>query len=307
MDVKEVKRQIKSGQLDRFYVFTGEEVEAQRIYINKIAEVTGRTVQRLDTVSDVVKFKGGLLSTPRLFVVLNDMDFIKAEKAWQNLEDVLKDKMLILQLSEVDKRKKFYKYFEQRIVTFNYIDADILYKYVQQKCRLSGDNSDELIRLCECNYGRLLLEMDKINQYSESTGKSVDESFEDLVADRAIYRPPEDAIFDFVDAVLQARPKKAYQLLEDCKAIGEPSLRLISVLYSNTKRVLQVQTCSSSDICKSTGLSAWDVKCARRNLGFWDGADLVSFLKVLQKVEKRIKTGEIEEGVAVEFALAHIF
>ena len=307
MEINAVKKQIQSRNLDKFYVFTGEEIEAQRIYINKIAEVTERTVERADGVAIVLHRRASLVSRPTLYVVRDDKDFMQTEKAWAEIDDLLGDKMLILQITSLDKRTKFYNAFKDKIVTFNYMDADILYKYVQKEVKLSDENTETLIAMCERDYGRILLETAKVREYAQIENVAEDTAFETLVADGTIYRPPMDAIFDFTDAVLQAKPNKAYELLEDCKTIGEPSLRLISVLYTNMKRVMQVQTCNSKDISKSTGLSQWDIKCARKNLNFWDSADLVYFLKVLQKVEKGIKTGEIEENIAVEYALSHIF
>ena len=306
MEIRAVKKQIQNKSLDKFYIFTGDEVEAQRIYIDKIAEVTERDVVCVDTIADAVKFKTGVLKIPRLFVVRDDKDFI-SKGAETDINELLGDKMLILQLTAVDKRTKFYKQFEERIVTFNYMSVDVLYKYVQRACKLSDSNTEQLINICGNDYSRILLEVDKVNSYAVAESVSVDTAFERLTADGTIYRAPEDAIFDFVDAVLQAKPNIAYRLLEDCRAFEEPSLKLISVLYSNMKRVLQVQTCSSKNVTEVTGLTAWDVKCVQKNLNCWDSRDLVYFLKRLQSIEKAIKTGEIDDAVAIDYALSQIF
>ena len=307
MEIRAVKKQIQTRQLGKFYLFTGEEIEAQRLYIEKIAEVTEREVVRAESVAEVLKFKQGILKVPRLFVVWDDKDFMKAENAWDNLPELLGDKMLIFQITNLDKRTKFYKHFEEQIVTFNYMSVDVLYKYVQRECSLSDTNTEKLINLCKCDYSRILLEIDKINRYAEVTEQTADKSFELLVADGTIYKAPEDAIFDFVDAVLQAKPNLAYRLLEDCRAFEESSVKLISVLYSNMKRVLQVQSCDSKDISQSTGLSAWDIKCTQKNLNYWSSGDLVYFLKVLQRAEKAIKTGQLEESIAIDYVLTRIF
>ena len=322
MEVITVKRQIKDGQLCPFYIFTGEEIEAQRRYIEKIADVTNRTVTRVDTVADVLRYKQGLIKVPRLFVVMDDKDFMTAEKAWDSIEDLLKDKMLILQISVLDKRLKFSKHFADKIVTFHYMTNDVLYKYVQKECKLSDKNTETLIQICGNDYSRILLEIDKIKQYENgqravdsdivnepltTSKRAVDQIFEKLVYDGTIYRQPEDAIFKFVDAVLKASPERAYRLLEDCKAIDESSLAILTVLYNNFKRVLQVQSCTSSDICKSTGLTSKEVAIARKNTGYYNTADIVDFLRFIQAVERGIKTGEVGETEAVEYALTHIF
>ena len=338
MEVRELKKAIKDGQLRPFYVFTGEEIEAQRIYIDKIAEVTGRIVTRLDTVADVLKYRVGIVKQPRLFVVMDDKDFMTAEKAWDSIEELLKDKMLILQITSLDKRLKFAKRFAEATATFNFMSDDVLYKYVQKKCALGTTASEDLISICGNDYGRILLEIDKIQQCLDSqravdytsqraidrqaevnepltsrvnepltSQQTVDQIFYQLVSEGVIYRQPQDAIFALVDAIIKADPKRAYRLLEDCKAIEESPLAILTVLYNNFKRVLQVQTCNSSDICKATGLNARDVAITKKLTGYWDSRDIVYFLRKIQSIERAIKTGEIEDCVAVEYALSCIF
>ena len=306
MEVTTVKKHIQAHKLDPFYVFTGDELEAQRIYVNKMSEVTGKPIKRIDQVSDAFKRRGSILKVSYLFVCRDDMDFWKSATDFAALQDLLGDNVLVLQMSTIDKRSKSYKSYTSQIVEFNYMDADVLYKYTQKECSLSDKNTYELINMCECDYGRILLETDKIRQVSKALGISSDEAFFKLLEERAISRPPKDAIFDFVDAMLRADIDRAFELLEECKGIGEPPLRILSVLYTNFRRVLLVQVCESTDICGTTGLSAWDVKLAKKNCGFWASEDLVFFLKTLQSLEQGVKTGEVEEGIALDLLMVSI-
>lgn len=306
MEVTAVKKQIQAKKLDPFYVFTGDELEAQRIYVNKIAEVTNKSIKRIDQVSDAFKRRASILKASYLFVCRDDMDFWKAATPLEDLTELLGDNILILQMTTVDKRSKSYKSYTNQLVVFDYMDDDVLYKYTRKACPLSDDNVFTLIDMCERDYGRILLEADKIGQLSKALKISADAAFSKMLAEKAISRPPKDAIFDFVDAMLRADISNAFELLEECKAIGEPPLRIISVLYSNFKRVLQVQVCEDKDICGTTGLSAWDVKLAKKTVGCWASEDLVFFLKTLQGIEQGIKTGEVEEGIALDFLLTSI-
>lgn len=323
MNVNEVKRQIHDRKLDNFYVFTGDEIEAQRIYINKIAEVTGKSVKRVEQVSDAFNRRASILKVSNVFVCRDDMEFWRSATSFENITELLGENILIIQMTDIDKRSKSSKLYEGRIVTFNYMDADVLYTHVRAICDLSDDNTYSLIEMCENDYSRILLECDKIKQYQTwletegYEGTSADEYlklpasdsdsvFERLVEDGAIVRPPKDAIFEFVDAMLRADISNAFRLLQECKDIGEPPLRVISVLYSNFKRVLQVQVCEDADVCKTTGLSAWDVKLAKKHVGCWSGKDLVFFLRTLQSIEKALKLGELEEDCALDFLMATI-
>ena len=134
-----------------------------------------------------------------------------------------------------------------------------------------------------------------------------DDAFKYLVETGAIYTPPRDAIFDFVKAVLQNKPKLAYELLQDCKDIGESTLNLISALYTNTKWTYQVQNCVSKDIAKSTGLSYFQIKNAKECLNRFNNDDLEYLMRLCQNVEMRIKQGTIEEQIAVDYILAKFY
>lgn len=306
MEVTAVKKQIQAKRLDNFFVFTGEEIEAQRIYVNKIAEVTGKPVKRIETVKEAFNRRASLLKVSYCFVCRDDAEFWKTATPFETVLELLGDNILILQMTDIDKRSKSYKSYSEHIVDFKYMDADTLYKYVQRVCSLSDDNTYELIDICGQDYSKLLLETDKINRYARAQACTPDEAYITLLQDGAINRPPKDAIFDFTDAFLRADIKRAFRLLEDCRAIGEPALRIITVLYSNLKRVLQVQVCEGGDICKVTGLTPWDVKLAKQTLNCWQSEDLVYFLKTLQRLEKSIKTGEVEEGTALDLMMVSL-
>ena len=311
MEVGAVKKQIKNKTLEQFYIFTGEEVEAQRIYINKMAEVTNRTVQRIESVSEIYNKQKSLFSKPKCYVCRDDKEFLKTEKAWDSIESVLGDNMLILLITEVDKRMRFYKRFSDKIVEFKYMSEETLKKYILRQIDLSDYWCNMLIDVCECDYSRILLEISKLKAYMGAMKPSnpigADKAMSDLLQQGAIHIPPQDAIFDFVDAVLMNKPQRAFELLEDCKSIGEPALRLVMVLYTNAKKTLQVQACESKDISKSTGLSAWDIKCVQNKVNRWKNGDLVYMMRLFREVEKGIKTGMIDEDDAMDYIMVNIF
>ena len=306
MNITDVKKQIKEKSLSSFYIFTGEEIEVQRIYINKIAEVSNMSVVRANSISDIwnIMTRPTLIDEKHVYVVRDDKDFNSNATLQKQLqEDVLNGNILIILLTKVDKRTLLYKTFKDTIITFEYLSTDILIKHVQSNIALNKSNSKRLIELCANDYSRILLEIDKITRYDT---KNVDKAFEELVEQGTIYTPPKDAIFDFVDAVLRRQVSRAYNLLEQCYAVGESNMALLSVLYSNAKQMLQVQSCESRDIVKSTGLTAWQVKCAKERIGKYRIGELVYMLKLIQKIQKGIVTGQIDEYMSVEYLLVNV-
>ena len=134
-----------------------------------------------------------------------------------------------------------------------------------------------------------------------------DKAFEELIQSGSIYVPPRDAVFDFVKAVLQNKPKLAYELLQECKQIGEATLIIISNLYNLTRWVYQVQNCKSDNIEKSTGLTYWQIKNAKECGKHFSNDDLEYLMRLCQNVEIRLKQGRIAEEIAVDYILAKFY
>ena len=314
MEAITVKQHIKNKQFNKFYIFSGPEIQIQNIYINKIAQSAGLTISRIDTVLDIYK-KGrssSLVKANYCFVVRDDMEFMKNDKAWSSIINMLGDNMLILLITQVNKREKFYKHYKDDIVMFDYLDIPVLKKYVQKEIPLSENNAEKLVKLCEQDYSRILLEIDKIKswreEYIKGTRESIDYNgaFLRLVSSGDIYQQPKDAIFEFVDAVLQRKPRLSFTLLEDCKGVNEASLVMQSVMYTQFKHLLQYQSCTSEDVSKSTGLSGWDIKLVKDKKGIYSTGELVYIMKRLRNIEKDIKIGQMEDSICIDYALVNI-
>lgn len=308
MEIAKIKSQIKSGQFDKWYIFAGEEGAIAKTYINMIAEKGGYRVQYADSYMDVRAklIQKALLSAPTLYVVFDDKEFLKDEKQWASVKG-LKDDLLIFQYSSVDKRLKFWKNFKDRAVFFEHLDAHILKKHIQKRLNLNDANCEKLIEVCENDYGRIMLEVDKIDKYATAYPEEFDDCphdvyFDALLKEGTIFQPPKDAIFDFVAAVLDRTPKKALSLLNECREIGEPNMRLLTVLYTNMTQLLQVQDCGS-DTSKSTGLTGWQIKNVKPYVGRYANEELVDALMRLRRLEKGIKVGEVDEAVTVDYFL----
>lgn len=318
MNINDVKRQIKDKSLSSYYVFTGEEIEVQRIYINKIAEVANLSVVRADTVSSIwdIITRPTLFDEKHVYVVRDDKDFLSNEKLQKRLdEDIFNGNILIMLLTNVDKRTKFYKSYSERIIVFERLSSEVLKKYVKQAITLNNANCERFIAICENDYSRILLEIDKIKHFIEAykngntcnlSDCSPDTVFNCLVSNGVIYTPPNDAIFDLVDAILLRQPKRVYNLLQQCYAVGEANMVILTVLYNNAKQVLQVQSCDSKDIAKSTGLNGWQIKCAKERAGHYRIGELVNILRLIQKIQKGIVTGQMEDSISVEYLLVNI-
>lgn len=303
MTVAEVKQQIKSGKLLDFYVFTGDEWAVQDIYIKQIAKVKRCDIKRINAFADIYQTlkARSFVQNSAVYVLRDDRDILTVDKVQNALKaGILGDNTLILLLTNPDKRTKFYKAFKDRFVEFEPLAEPVLIKYIQREIDLSEQECKKLIELCESNYGRILLEIDKL--------KRLGGSFAEAVKDGVIYRPPKDAIFDFVDAVMKGYPDLSFELYEDCKAVGESSLVILSVLYNNIKQTLQVQSYDGNDVAKATGLQPWLInKIKKEYADVYTDAELVGAMRHIREWERGIKLGYRDEQFAVPIVLEKLF
>lgn len=309
MDVSSLKSHIKLKTVPSFLIFAGEEWKVQEIYINQIAKAMNKEVRRIDSIADIyssLKNKS-FVQKSYVYVVRDDKELMTNEKIQQQINNgLLADNILILILTNIDKRTRFYKAYNAQICVFEKLSNSLLTKYINAEIKLSERNIQQLINICESDYGRILLEIDKIKRYKESYGDDGNHSFEVLLATGAIYQPPYDAIFDLVDAILDRKVNKSFDLLQQAYDIGEATLVMLTVLYNNAKAVLQVQTYQGNNLSKATGLTGFQISNAKKHVGKYSDNALIYIVELVQKIEKGIKTGKMEDEFAMQYLLCHI-
>lgn len=314
MDVATLKAKIKSKQLPSYLIFSGPEWKVQEIYINQISKITGKEIKRVDSITDIYSQlrNKSLMKQLVIYIVRDDKELMTNEKIQQNLSTILADNMLIHVLTSVDKRTKYYKQYKDTIVEFEALNEAILKKYIKKEINLSDKNCSILIEICEHDYGRILLEIDKIYQFSNyymrmpTAPADYNEVFDILLKDGTIYEPPYDAIFDLVDAILDRKVNKAFNLLQQSYAVGEVTMVMLSVLYTNAKAVLQVQTYEGNNLSKATGLTGFQIKNAKAHVNKYSEKELIYIVQLVQKIESGIKTGRMEDEFAMQYLLTHI-
>lgn len=172
MDVTTLKAKIKSKQIPKYLIFAGPEWKVQEIYINQIAKVTGKEIKRVDDISDIYSNlrNRSFVQKSIIYIVRDDKELMNSEKLQQQISsDLLGDNILIHLLTNVDKRTKFYKAYKDVICDFERLSDSMLKKYILKEIKLSESNIQRLIDICEHDFGRILLEIDKIKRYVDAT------------------------------------------------------------------------------------------------------------------------------------------
>ena len=311
MDVTavEVKANIKAKQIKPFYIFAGEEWAVQKIFIDQMSKACGKPIKRIDSITDVYATlrNRSFLNTSYVYVARDDKEFMQNEKLQSNIEQILNDNVFILLCTTLDKRTKFYKTYKDSIVEFEQLKSEILMKYIQKEIPLNTKNCEKLMDICEHDYGRCLLEIDKMRNFLNGQDEYVDYDsiFNYLLKDGTIYKPPKDAIFDFVDAILDD-DTSCFDLHRQCLEVGEATMVMLKVLYDNAKAVLQVQSCESSDISKATGLNGWQIKNAQKHKAVYTNRELINIMNLCFECQRGIVTGQMAEEFAMPYILCEV-
>lgn len=307
MDINTLHSQLRQNQVEHLYMFTGTEIEVQKIYYNQIAKIANLDIVRVDSIADIYgKLRNtSFIQLNHCYLIRDDKEIQTNEQLWVDINKLVGNNIIIFTFTNLDKRTKFYKRWSSSFCDFASLPHNTLVKYISKDIELSDNNMDKLIDICESDYSRILLEIDKIKAYSKALNINTDKSFIGLLHSGAIYQPPKDAIFDLVDAILKHKVNDCFNLLRQCYAVGEATMVMLSVLYNNTKQVLQVQSCKSKDISKVTGLTNWQIKCARDKVGVYSNGDLVYLMTLIQKLETGIKLGTMEDSIAMEYLLTN--
>ena len=312
MDISTLKSHIINKTPDNFYIFAGPEWKIQQIYIDKMASAFNKPYKYIDSISSIYSklSNKSFINQSYLYVVRDDVDIQNNETLQAKLNKMLGDNILVLLLTNPDKRTKFYKKYAEDICTFDYLQEDILHKYIDKDVSLSDKNCQQLMEICEYDYGRCLLEIDKIKQYKTGYGNKDgglfdNDAFNILLKAGTIYTPPKDAIFDFVEAILGCK-NTVFRLYEDCKAVNESAMAIISVLYNNAKAILQVQAYTGKDVAKATGLNNFQIMNAKKLCNIRRNSDLIYIMKLCQECQEGIVTGNMEEEYAIDFILGEV-
>lgn len=311
MELAELRTSIVNKDLKNYYMFVGEEVKIMDTYIQQIVSTFNLEPIRAESLNAVYsKLTSNTFGNKMpCYIISNDDEFIKADKVWERMFDLKMKCVVIMLYYKLDKRTTFYKLHNDNglITEFNVLPSEMLIKYIQKEVDLSQNYCEELIGICKGNLSKILLEVDKIKCLAKAKDVTCNNAYVTLIQEGVIFVPATDLLFPFIDAITLCNPQLSYTIWNKIKKV-ENSMAVLSLLYGNFRNILSVQLAGNvNGICEFTGLTPFQVKLAKEKLGIFSKEELVSIIKTVRKAEKGIKTGLIEEPIAVKYVLTQIF
>lgn len=311
MELVDLMKHISSNNIPHFLILFGEEQTILNIYLTHILEATNTKRISADSVSYVMQNinKKSLDKSIRLYVVQDDMTFLKAEDSWETVRNTSTKDYIILRYHSLDKRSVFVKKNQQNLVEFSRLSKEVLQTYISRDLPdLSEKNSSNLVEYCNYDYGRILMEIDKIKQwqehYTDNEGTpNTDSAFKLLDKQGLFHKEIGDITFELTNAVLGGYPDTAIQKLDEAKRKGEPAMMIASILYIGFRNLLAYQGLGSNkqNATERTGMTKGELYGCTKNVGGYSIAEVKRNMLICQQAESGIKMGTMDEDIALEY------
>lgn len=227
MDIVKFKKQVQQGKLDHFYVFTGDEIALQNIYLNQLSNI-----KRVDTVLEIwskLKSSNKLFKqdAEHVYVVRDDKDFMSKDNILELISNI-KHNTLILQVTKLDKKTKFYKAIKDYVIEFNTMTTKQLLPTIMNLMPVKNSKmTTEFIEACNNDYGTIMSELDKVKYGGV-------EVIEDVIENARNY-----SSFTFIDLLYEhniGTVKYLINLLEN----GESELGILTLIHNRASELLQL-------------------------------------------------------------------
>lgn len=315
MDISVLKQNLLDKKLNHYYIFTGQELALQDIYIDKIKEISGLDVVRAEDLASIftkLTTKTLIKSKPCIYVIRNDEQFFKTtETNWKKFLEApnFRGNILILLYSDVEKTAKFCKFHEEILTRFDFIGPSLLRNRLQATTKMPPQYCEDIVKMCGNDYGRIKNELYKMNTLALANGYSWNTAYLEAKKCNLIHEEIGDIIFEFTGAIESRNIKKAYELWPKMKFTGDGPMRVLSVLYNSFRQIVKVQC--TADIKQRTpeilGMEPGVLYMVTQKCGKYNGFELIHILKTLRYLEKGIKTGQVEEAFAMEYLMGTIW
>lgn len=309
MNLVDLRSKIITNEIPNFLVFTGPETGVMEIYLKQIVQKLGCKVSKVESVESIFKLCSGssLFNLPKLFVVTDDLTFIKEDSGWDKIESILGKNKLILKYHNYDSRLGFWKRFQDSTVIFDFMNNTVLANNLSRQYKLDIQNCSLLASACGNNFVRCQIEMDKVIRYSKIKNLSLDKAFEYCRNNGVLCLDVDYNLEDFVQAYLTRNYKKILILQDILQRSSEPVVKILNLLYNGFKGVLIAQTIhSAKNIQQNTGINYYAYLKAKEVSGYYSNNEVEFILYTLMKLEQGIKTGLIGEELVLDYLVSNL-
>lgn len=323
--MKTLAADIKAKSFKRVYLLYGNEDFLRNSYrrqlISAIAGDDTMNTLFLDGKGVELNKVKDFLDTMPFFadyrlVLLSDTGlFSSSQEGWDKLlADIPETSVLIFSEPNVDKRGKLYKAVTKYgyAASFETPSDGELIRWIAQLFRKEGKSADRYV--CESLLLRVGNDMENLKNEIEKlisyTGERSEITLDDL--DSMCNEQPINQVFAMIDAATEGKLKKAFDMYQDMLALNEKPMRIMYLIGRQCNILLVVRQMYSEGASVNTigaeiGMRYPSLvkKSINQSRAFTE-EDLKRLVEMCVELEELVKTGRMDENIAVETALIQI-
>ncbi len=320
-----LNQDIRDRSFKPVYLLFGDEVFLKKSYKNRLKEaVTGGDTMNYNyyegkgiNVPEIL----GMADTMPFFaekrlILVEDSGFFKgggeAERLAEYLPGIPETTCLLFVETEVDKRSKLYK----AVKKYGYA-AEMARQEPAQLARwaagvlsregkkITGRTMDLLLSKTGDDMENILSELDKLISYTLGRDVITDADVEAVCITQVTNK-----IFDMITAISNRQTRKAMDLYEDLLTLKEPPMRILFLIARQFNQILQVKELMGKGMDKSTIASK--LKLAPFVAGkimlqakSFTREQIFSYVNLCVDAEEAVKTGKLQDRLAVELLIAN--
>lgn len=320
--MKNLIQDIKTNDFKNIYLLYGEEEYLKKQYRQKlqdalippddtvnlgIYEGKNISVQELIDQAETMPF----FAQRRLLVVENSGFFKSASpQLAEYLEAVPETTCFLFVELEVDKRQKMYKAVKNngRIVEFATQTEDTLIRWIlgilkKENKNITRSSMELFLEKTGSDMNNIAMELEKLLSYTMDRDVITSEDIEEICTAQTVNK-----IFDMINAVADGSRKKALDLYYDLLALKEPPMRILYLLTRQFNLLMQTKELQRAGhdakaIAQKLGIQPFVARNCARQAASFHTAQLMQLVKSSVDAEEAVKTGNLNEKMAVELII----
>ncbi len=320
-----LNQDIKEHSFRRVYLLCGDEAFLKRSYKNRLREAItggdemnynyfegkGIDVNEITALADTVPF----FAEKRL-ILLEDTGWFKggggAEEMASYLEHIPDSTCLLFVESEVDKRGRLYKAVRKQgyAAELNHQDSAQLSRWAasilaKSGRRITGRTMEFFLSKTGDDMEQISSELEKLISYTLGRDVITDADVEAICTTQVTNK-----IFDMISAISSRQTKKAMDLYEDLLTLKEPPMRILFLIARQFNQLLQVKELAGRGMDKSAVASRLKLQPfvagkAMVQARAFSREQIFSYVNLCVDAEERVKTGQLQDRLAVELLIAN--
>lgn len=319
--MKEIAKDIKSGEFKKAYLIYGEEDYLKKQYKDKLKQALvgddtmnyvyyeGKDIDVDDLISscDTMPF----FSDRKTIIVENSGFFKKAnDKLAAYVKELPDYLVLIFVEAEIDKRNKLYKAISTvgYVSEMGYQTSAVLKKWIAtvlgaEGIKITLDACEEIIFMTGSNMELIKMELDKLASYVQDSKEVTVKEVREIVTSQT-----ESHVFEMIEALVSHNQKRALSLYYDLLMLKEAPLRILFLIVRQFNGILQTKDLtnrhvSNKEIAQALKVPPFVIGKYQSQARNFSLEEIKGALEFFADVEERTKTGKLDDKLAVELAI----